>query len=258
MRELLKFTRTSLVLFRLYLLVAVFAAAAYFTFASVPLWTLYTTLLMYFVYGCLGIVVTFHRGLTHRSYTTREWIEKVFTFLGVLAGTGSSIAWVNMHVLHHKYSDTPKDPHSPLNGVVKMFLLSYNVPGELTKPAKALMRDRYHLFLHNYYNLIHVCFAAAMYAVFGLDVLFGFYVLPMVLTAVMSNMVNYLGHAHGYKSFNTKDQSTNSFIAALLSFGEGWHNNHHKYPGSANFGGRNWWEFDLSFQVIRLIRTQKT
>lgn len=254
MRQLLKFARTSLVMFRLYLLVAAISAVLYFSFADVPAWTLYSTLLMYFVYGCLGVVVTFHRGLTHRSYKTHPLIENVFTFFGVLAGTGSSIAWVNMHVLHHKYSDAPRDPHSPSNGVFKMFALSYNVPDELTKPAKALMRSRYHLFLHKYYNLIHIGTAAVLFTLFGVHILFGFYVLPMIVTALMSNMVNYLGHKHGYTTYNTKDNSTNSFIAAALSFGEGWHNNHHKFPSAANFGGHKWWEFDFSYQVIKLIQ----
>lgn len=254
MKQLIKFLRTNLLAFRLYLLLAVISSVFYFVFAEPPSWIIYSSLFMYFVFGCLGIVVTFHRNLTHRSYKISTVLENILTFFGTLAGTGSSIAWVNMHMLHHKYSDSPKDPHSPDNGIIKMFLLSYSVPNELTKPAKALMRDRYHLFLHKYYNGIHIMTATLLYLLFGLDILFGFYVIPMIITAIMSNMVNYLGHSHGYRSFNTKDNSTNSFIAAILSFGEGWHNNHHKYPNTPNFGGRNWWEFDFSYQVIRLIQ----
>ena len=255
MKAILKLLRTNLLAFRLYLLVALVASISYFTFSDAPTWVWLSTLGMYFVYGCLGVVVTFHRGLTHRSYKTSKILENIFTFLGTLAGTGSSIAWVNMHMLHHKYSDSIKDSHSPKNGILKMFLLNYNVPNELTKPAKVLMRDRYHLFLHKYYNLIHVLVAITIFGLFGIHILFGFYVLPMLLTALMSNLVNYLGHAHGYRNFDTKDYSTNSVIAATLSFGEGWHNNHHKYPTSPNFGGHNWWEFDLSYYVIKLIRS---
>ena len=254
MKQLLKFLRTNLLAFRLYLLLAVISSVFYFVYAEPPSWIVYSSLFMYFVFGCLGIVVTFHRNLTHRSYKTSNIVENILTFFGTLAGTGSSIAWVNMHMLHHKYSDSSRDPHSPDNGIIKMFALSYNVPNELTRPAKVLMRNRYHLFLHKYYNGIHLATAVVLYLLFGLDILFGFYVIPMVITAIMSNMVNYLGHSQGYRSFNTKDNSTNSFIAAILSFGEGWHNNHHKYPNTPNFGGRNWWEFDFSYQVIRLIQ----
>lgn len=254
MKNLIKLLRANLFIFRLYLLLAIISSIFYISYASVPSWIVFSTLLMYFVFGCLGVVVMFHRKLTHHSYQTSKFVERLFSFFGVLGGTGSSIAWVNMHVIHHKYSDTPKDPHSPSNGLLNMFLLNYRVPQELTKPAKSLILDKYHLFLHKYYNLIHTVTGLGLATLFGLDVLFGFYVLPMILTATMSNFVNYLGHSHGYRNYATKDTSTNNLLSAFLSFGEGWHNNHHKHPSLANFGGRNWWEFDLSYQVIRLIQ----
>ena len=78
-------------------------------------------LLGYFLYGCLGIVVTYHRQLTHDSYKTNPLLTKIFSVLGCFAGTGSPLAWVAIHINHHLKSDKPDDPHSPLYKGIKIF-----------------------------------------------------------------------------------------------------------------------------------------
>lgn len=210
-------------------------------------------LFMYFVYGCLGITVTFHRYLCHKSFKMSRPMEIIFTMIGTLAGTGSSIAWVNMHFAHHMYSDTDKDPHSPHNGFFKMLFLKYRTEYITTKGTKRLLKDRYHLFLHKNYLLVHVAFAAILLLVGGVDAVLFAYIVPVVITALMSNINNYFSHTSGYRNHETKDMSRNHPILGYLSFGEGWHNNHHRYPGHAKIGEK-WWEFDLSWQVIKLIK----
>jgi stearoyl-CoA desaturase (delta-9 desaturase) len=160
-----------------------------------------------------------------------------------------------MHVEHPKYSDTENDPHSPSIRGAKVLLLDYNIDSKkLNGPSKLLLKDRFHLFLHNYYALVHVAWAALLLT-FGIHFLFAVYVIPMLLTVFMSNYVIYFCHnkKYGYANFDAGDSSRNNLFGGYLVFGEGWHNNHHKYPRKANFKEK-WWEFDLSYQIVKLIQ----
>ena len=108
---------------------------------------------MYFVYGCLGITVTFHRYLTHRSFKLSKWKERALAFIGHLAGTGSAITWVAIHMGHHAYADTDKDPHSPVNGLFGMIFLKYNVPKFVRfKTVLNLAKDPFYKALHDYFS----------------------------------------------------------------------------------------------------------
>jgi len=247
--------RYNLPVYRVQIAVFFIAAIAYLFTTTLSLWMITLILLMYFVYGCLGVATMFHKYLTHRSYKTTKFIERLFSLFGTLGGTGSSIAWTAMHVEHHKYSDTENDPHSPLVKGVKVFLLDYNIDSKkLNGPSKLLLRDKFHLFLHNYYALIHISWAVFL-LIFGINFLFTIYILPMLLTVIMSNYVIYFCHSnkYGYSNFDANDLSRNTLIGGYLVFGEGWHNNHHKYPRKANFREK-WWEFDLSYQIVKLIQ----
>lgn len=233
-------------------LVATLVYLFYFNPAS---WIIFTVLGMYFVYGCLGVATMFHKYLTHRSYKTSKFVERLFSLFGTLGGTGSSIAWVAMHVEHHKYSDKEKDPHSPSLKGAKVLLLDYDIDSKkLNGPSKFLLRDKFHLFLHNYYAIVHILWALTL-VLFGIDFLFGFYIIPMLLTVFMSNYIIYFCHnkKFGYENFNANDNSRNNLIGGYFVFGEGWHNNHHKYPNKANFREK-WWEFDLSYQIVKIIQ----
>lgn len=231
-------------------------AILFFIFGEVNMWMIPVILLMYFVYGGLGVATTFHKLLTHRSYQTTKTIERLFSIFGTLGGTGSSIAWVAMHVEHHKHSDKISDPHSPAQKGLRVLLLDYNIDSKkLNGPSKVLLRDPFHVFLHNYYGLVHLTWAVLLVS-WGLDVLFSFYIIPMILTVVMSNYIIYFCHSSGfgYRNFDSDDNSRNNLIGGYLVFGEGWHNNHHYHPRNANFK-QKWWEFDLAYQVVKLIRT---
>jgi fatty-acid desaturase len=227
---------------------------------DLTIYTLGLFILGYFLYGCLGIVVTFHRYLTHQSYKTHPFITKLFSFFGCLGGTGSPLAWVAIHLNHHLKSDKPGDPHSPLYKGLSIFGLDYE--NEVDNSTKWRMRDlvtdRYQQFLHRYYFAIIAAWSLFLFTVGGLYLVIFLHLAPAAFTAFMSNIVNYIGHKPNwigsYRTYNLKDQSVNNWLWAIPSWGETWHNNHHRHP--KNFScGQKWWEIDISAMIIRMIRT---
>lgn len=213
----------------------------------------------YFLYGCLGIVVTFHRQITHKSYVTYPILSKVFTILGCFAGTGSPLAWAAIHINHHLKSDKHGDPHSPHTRGWRMFLLNYE--SEINADTKWRMRsiivDKFHQLLHRYYFLILISWSLLLYIIGGAYLMIFFHWAPAALTVVMSNVVNLIGHnltwIGGSRAHNLNDQSTNNWIWSILTWGESWHNNHHRYPNRASTTEK-WWQLDISGIIIQLIR----
>ena len=221
---------------------------------------IFLILLGYFLYGCLGVVVTFHRGLTHRSYNTNSYITKIFSILGCFGGTGSPLAWVAIHINHHLKSDKPSDPHSPLYKGLKIFTLDY--VNEIDSNTKWRMRnivtDKFQQFLHRYYFAIIAVYSMILFMIGGFYLMIFLLWAPSLITGIMSNVVNYVGHKPdwlgGYRSYNINDQSTNNWIWAIPSWGESWHNNHHRYPKDYMFK-KKWWELDIAGLIIKVIKT---
>lgn len=218
-------------------------------------------LLGYFLYGCLGIVVTYHRQLTHDSYKTHTVLTKLFSVLGCFAGTGSPLAWVAIHINHHLKSDKPDDPHSPLYKGIKIFSLDYvnEVNNDTKWRMRKLVTNTFQQFLHRYYFAIIALYSTLLFMIGGFWLMVFLHWTPALITGLMSNVVNYVGHKPnwlgGYRSHNLNDQSTNNWLWSIPSWGESWHNNHHRFPKNAYFGNK-WWEFDISGLVIKLIKTQ--
>jgi stearoyl-CoA desaturase (delta-9 desaturase) len=222
--------------------------------------TLLLILLGYFMYGCLGIVVTFHRLLTHDSYKTHPLLVKILSVVGCMAGTGSPIAWVAIHINHHLKSDKEGDPHSPWNKGYSIFTLDYDqeVDNNTKWRMRSLITDKFQQSLHRYYFLIIAVYGLLLYVIGGYYLLTFLLLAPSLVTGLMSNVVNYVGHMPNwlgsYRSFNLNDKSANNWIWAIPSWGEAWHNNHHRFPRNAYFGQR-WYEIDISGLVIKLIKT---
>jgi stearoyl-CoA desaturase (delta-9 desaturase) len=216
-------------------------------------------LLGYFLYGCLGIVVTYHRRLTHDSYKTNNVLTNLFSILGCFAGTGSPLAWVAIHINHHLKSDKPEDPHSPLHKGIKIFTLDYvnEVSADTKWRMRDLVTDKFQQFLHRYYFAILIAYSGTLFIIGGFWLMIFAHWLPAVITGLMSNIVNYVGHMPnwygGYRTYNLTDQSSNNWLWAIPSWGEAWHNNHHRFPKNAYFGTK-WWEVDISGLIIKLIR----
>lgn len=197
--------------------------------------------LVYFLTGCVGLTVTLHRSLTHKSVEFPKLLEYLFTLLGAIGGTGSSIAWTAMHRAHHAHVDSNKDPHSPeLLGWTILFS-HYDYEFD-PRHAKDLLRDPFHVVLHRFYTPIIVLWAVILFSIDWRFGMFGFLV-PVFLQITISNLTTILTHSHGYKNFQTRDESANNWVIAVLAWGEGWHNNHHAKPWNPIFGYR-WWEID--------------
>jgi fatty-acid desaturase len=218
-----------------------------------------TILIGYFMYGCLGIVVTFHRGLTHKSYTTSRLLTKIFSVLGCFAGTGSPLAWIAIHINHHLNSDKLEDPHSPLHKGVKIFTLDYaNTNRVNTKwRMRESVTDKFQQSLHRYYFAILAAYSIVLFLIGGFWLMIFLHWAPALITGVMSNVVNYIGHSPScigsYKRYTLNDQSTNNWVWAIPSWGESWHNNHHRHPRNYSCGEK-WWEIDISGLIIKVIK----
>lgn len=221
--------------------------------------TILLIILGYFLYGCLGIVVTYHRRLTHNSYQTYPLLTKVLSLIGCFAGTGSPLAWVAIHINHHLKSDKIDDPHSPLYKGIKIFTLDYvnEVDTDTKWRMRSLVTDKYQQFLHRYYFAIVALYSAILFSIGGFYLMVFFHWMPALITGLMSNVVNYVGHKPtwlgGYRSYNLNDQSSNNWLWAIPSWGESWHNNHHRFPRDYTFK-KQWWEFDISGLIIKAIK----
>lgn len=206
---------------------------------------------VYYLTGCVGITITFHRYLTHRSFKMPKWCEYLFSFFGAIGGTGSTIGWMAVHNAHHKYSDLPGDPHNPHLIGPKMLLSKYEYDFKVLH-SKNLIRDKFHIFLHQYYYLILAIWALILFTIDYRLGLFGF-VVPVFLQIWTSNISNYANHMWGYRNYpEMQDTSKNTWWVSMITWGEGWHNNHHAEPWTYTFQ-RKWWEFDISAYTIYVI-----
>ena len=218
-------------------------------------------LVLHWLTGGIGICMTYHRLLTHRSFAIRpRWLEYVLTAIGCCASEGGPIHWVADHRRHHAHSDEETDVHTPKHGFgwAHMFwwmtpdVTSDHSPAYHARWAPDLARDRVHAWIDRWHVIFPLLLAAGLYAAGGMPwLVWGFFV-RTVLVLHTTWLVNSATHVWGYRSHETRDSSTNLWWVALLTYGEGWHNNHHAFQTSARHGLR-WWEFDATYAAIRLL-----
>ena len=156
-------------------------------------------------------------------------------------------------------SDKPNDPHSPLYKGISIFKLDYvnEVNNDTKWRMRGLVTDRFQQFLHRYYFAINAVYSIVLFAIGGFYLMVFLHWAPAFVTGIMSNVVNYVGHKPGwlggYRSYNLNDQSSNNWLWAIPSWGEAWHNNHHRFPKDYTFK-KQWWEIDISGLIIKLIK----
>ncbi len=214
-------------------------------------------LVLYWVSGGLGITLGWHRLVTHRSFQCPKWLEYFFVFCGSLACEGGIIEWVGLHRNHHLHSDQERDQHNSQRGFwwshMGWMLVTVPAKAEVERLTKDINGDPIYRFLNQYFVPIQVVFALLLYLWGGLPfIVWGIFV-RLVLVYHLTWFVNSATHKFGYRTFESGDRSTNCWWVALLTFGEGWHNNHHTYPHSARHG-LQWWEFDITWITIRALQ----
>ncbi len=233
------------------------AVAALFMFN----WRIFAfTAFLYWVTIGLGISMGYHRLHTHRSYHVPRLLEYFFALCGALTLEGGPIFWVATHRIHHQKSDQPGDPHSPRDGGwwahVGWILFgdaNHRNTKLLSKYAPDLAKHRYYVWLNNYHWLPTVVLGLALLAFGGLPLMLWAVCVRVVVGLHSTWLVNSATHMWGSRRFATRDDSRNSWWVALLTFGEGWHNNHHAHPTSARHG-LAWYEFDISWIQIKILR----
>lgn len=239
------------------------AVAAFFYFS----WSgLAIAIALHFVTACLGVTLGYHRLLTHGSLVVPRPLKYFFSICGMLSAEGSPMQWVAIHRMHHVHSDEEHDPHSPKDGFWWSHMLWF-LPYDTAEQNEAMYRrwapdlykDPVYRFFQRTFILFSVGLGVILYAVgeslYGLGVSWLLWGLcfRMVLAYHSTWFVNSATHMWGYRNYSTTDQSRNLWWVAALSYGEGWHNNHHAHQRLAVHGHR-WWEIDVTWNVIRLLR----
>ncbi|MFN3926342.1 MAG: acyl-CoA desaturase [Pseudanabaenaceae cyanobacterium] len=237
------------------------AAPFYFSWQAVLV-----TLFLHWLIGSIGICLGYHRMLSHRSFYVPRWLEYVIATIGALAMQGGPVFWVGGHRQHHGFTeDVDKDPYSSSRGFwwSHMGWILHAKPAYFQfefykKYAPDIAGDPYYHFLDRYFLALQIPLALFLYWLGSLQglgmsfLIYGVFVRAVVLWH-STWLINSACHKWGYRNFpDSQDHSTNLWWAALLTYGEGWHNNHHAYPKSAK-AGLHWWEMDLTWGAISLL-----
>lgn len=231
-----------------------------------------------YMYGTLGINIGFHRLLSHRSFHCPIWLERFFVVQGACCLMHTPAKFVAFHRMHHRYSDSEKDPHSPRNslfwghvGWVVCESATIDWANVYQQYAKDVVSDRFYrrfekrpLILWLY--LLHtIAFFAIGFSIglltngtaaaglqLGLSlVVWGVFVRTVTIWHI-TWFVNSAAHTWGYRNYQTRDNSRNNWLAGIISNGDGWHNNHHAIPRAADHGQR-WFEFDVAYLTIHCL-----
>lgn len=245
----------------IWLVVAHLLAIAAIPFFS---WTNFWVMIaMEFVAQCLGITFCYHRMLSHRAFKVPKFFEWIFATCGVIALQGSPLEWVAHHRMHHAYSDREKDPHNSRLGFwhshmgwLFTIVPAFDDPSMLNRFARDIARDPYYRWLEKMWPqaLIQIVLGLIFLAIGGWGlVLWGIF-FRLIVGYHTTWLVNSAAHFWGYRTYSdVKDNSRNNWVVALLTWGEGWHNNHHKYQNLAA-AGHKWWEIDITMGIIRLLQ----
>ncbi len=234
----------------------ILAVAALFTFS----WAnLAAGVFLWWLAGSLGIGIGYHRLLTHRGFKVPKWLEYTLSIFGTLALQSGPLTWVTTHRVHHAFTETERDPHSPRFGTYWSHM-GWIMRGKAQQQTWADMQrycpdfanDRFHQWINRYYYIPIIIVAAALLAIGGWTMVLWGVFLKTVIGWHFTWLVNSATHLWGTRRFETRDDSRNNALIAAVTWGEGWHNNHHAFPRSAKHG-LAWYEIDLNWIQIRLL-----
>jgi stearoyl-CoA desaturase (delta-9 desaturase) len=216
--------------------------------------------ILWWITGSLGIGMGYHRLLTHRGYKTYKPVEYFLTVCSTLTLQGGPMFWVATHRMHHQNTDVEGDPHSPRDGGFWAHMGWIMTGRQLHNHSSALLpyipdlrKDKFHVWISKWHWLPISVLGIVIFAVGGIQYLMWGIFLRTVVGLHATWLVNSATHMWGSQRFLTGDTSKNSFWVAMLTFGEGWHNNHHAHPQSAKHGIA-WYEFDMNWMGISALR----
>jgi stearoyl-CoA desaturase (delta-9 desaturase) len=219
---------------------------------------------LFYFCGSLAIYVFFqifagnialHRYFSHGSFATGPRREKILILLANSICLGSSISWVSTHKHHHKHADQPEDCHSPHHLSVFRILTGYwNPPQEVAASLRPLKFFSWHLFFHRWYYFLHFSLMAILFLI-NWKIMAYFYALPNLMIYYALYSVVIICHRFGYRNFPREDRSYNQPLVALITLGEGWHNNHHENPRNHRNSVLSH-EWDPTARVIEILFTK--
>lgn len=205
-------------------------------------WQWLLALAMYAVYAGIGTVVTMHRLLAHRAFDAPRWFRWVGAFFGTVGSLLTPLEWVQQHVDHHRYVDTPKDPHSPVVLGWKALFFCCHSQGTGTVAVMRLAKERFMRFMHKWFYLILAGYVAGLWAIGGLELVTFAWAIPC-LGALWGQILIVFAHDEG-------GPKNGGWVNGLLTFGENRHVRHHQDPRDITQDGLAYW-------FINLIRTDK-
>jgi fatty-acid desaturase len=229
-----------------------------------------------YVFGAAGINLCYHRLLSHRSFSCPLWLEHTFAIIAVCCLEDTPARWVATHRLHHHRADDRADPHSPLvnlfwSYVGWLFIENTDLQRAVAydRYARDIIRDRFYRWIERAVVWITLAQSLVYFAAgflielslgggidkalqFGASVWLWGVIIRTVLVWHITWCGNSFPHLFGYRNYETNDNSRNNVLVAIITSGEGWHNNHHAEPGSAS-NQRHWWEIDLTYLLLRLL-----
>ena len=229
-------------------------ALLYWLFNDPKMSDLLAITFMYFLTGCLGMSVTYHRLLTHRSFRCSKIVEQLGSILATLGLTGSSLSWTAAHRQHHSRADQAGDPHGP--GVLGYFSAQYlSMFSRIEVRRSPVIRSRFHQIIHRHYFTVNILYSLLLFLLGGLEYVLIFHLVPAAILWNAGSLINTVCHtrALGYRRYNLADNSVNNPILGILMWGEGWHNNHHRFQTNPDLG-QKWWEIDIGYYFIKLLR----
>ena len=250
---------TILVVFSVHLVALIGPFYTFFSWAA-----LITCLVLYQVRG-FGITGAYHRYFSHKSYKTSRLFQFILALWGCSALQGTPLEWSRNHRHHHRFSDKEEDIHSPRQGgfwwahVGWMMSMSGSPVEQRIRDLEKYSELRWTTLFQipviagvAYFTYWFGEFLGPEYGTSGIQMLIWGFFLSTVILWHVTYSINSLTHIWGKQRYNTGDDSKNSFLIALLALGEGWHNNHHKFPSAAR-NGFFWWEIDTTYYVLKFF-----
>jgi stearoyl-CoA desaturase (Delta-9 desaturase) len=208
----------------------------------------------------IGLTLAFHRYFAHRAFQMNRAARFVWACIGTAAMQKGPLWWAGHHVNHHRFADRDGDPHSPIVSGIYYAHIGWflnDARHDRIEPTNPVIREFSKapeiVLLDRFYFVPPLLLAVAMYLAGGLPWLVWGFCLPTMTLAHATFAINTVNHMFGSRRFDTIDESRNNPLTAFFAVGEGWHNNHHRYQRAAR-NGFYWWEFDVTWYVIRAMQ----